>query len=62
MGRVERVKSRGRDGWEIESFALYPPSHKRGKPAPLVLNVHGGPHGYHPGRGWIEFQSLAAAG
>jgi len=62
MGRVERVKSRGRDGWEIESFALYPPGYKRGKAIPLVLNVHGGPHGYHPGRGWIEFQSLAAAG
>ncbi|MCH8814244.1 MAG: S9 family peptidase [Chloroflexi bacterium] len=62
LGRVERVKSRGRDGLEIESFALYPAGYKRGKAIPLALNVHGGPHGYHPSRGWSDFQSLAAAG
>ncbi|MFQ5471682.1 MAG: alpha/beta fold hydrolase [Dehalococcoidia bacterium] len=62
LGRVERVKSRGRDGLEIESFALYPPGYKRGKAIPLALNVHGGPHSHHPGRSWSDFQSLAGAG
>lgn len=63
MGRVERVKSRGRDGLEIESFALYPPGYKRGAAIPLALSVHGGPHGYNPERSrWSDFQSLAGAG
>ncbi len=62
-GRLERLTYRAPDGLEIEAFVLYPRDYKRRRPYPLAVNVHGGPHGYHPGcRAWIELQSLAAAG
>jgi len=62
-GRLERISYAAPDGLEIEAFVMYPPGHRRGKKYPLALNVHGGPHSFHPGvRAWIEFQSLAAAG
>ena len=63
MGRLERMTYKAADGLEIEAFVLYPPAHKDGRPYPLAVNVHGGPHSFHPGsRAWIELQSLAAAG
>jgi len=62
-GKIERVNYNAADGLEIEAFALYPPDYKRGKRYPLAVNVHGGPHSFHPGsRSWVEFQSLAAEG
>jgi dipeptidyl aminopeptidase/acylaminoacyl peptidase len=63
LGRLERLSYHAPDGLEIEAFALYPPDYRRGKSYPLAVNVHGGPHSFHPGsRAWIELQSLAAAG
>src|SRR5438132_1456937 len=62
-GRLERMTYNSQDGLEIEGFVLYPPNYKRGRSYPLAVNVHGGPHSFHPGsRAWIEFHSLAAAG
>ena len=63
FGRVRRVRYKASDGLPIEGFLVFPPGFKRGKPAPLLMNVHGGPHGYHP----MSFnpmitQSKAAAG
>lgn len=61
--RFERMSCRAPDGLEIESFILYPPDYRTGRRYSLALNVHGGPHSFHPGsRSWVEFQSLAAAG
>jgi dipeptidyl aminopeptidase/acylaminoacyl peptidase len=60
---VERISYLSPDGWQIEAFVVYPPEYRKDRRFPLALNVHGGPHSFHPGcRAWIQFQSLAAAG
>ena len=62
-GRLERMTYKAPDGLEIEAFVLYPPDYRSKRQYPLAVNVHGGPHSFHPGsRAWIEFHSLAAAG
>lgn len=51
-----------RDGREVHAWLLLPPGERAGKPLPLILSIHGGPHGMY---GWVychEFQVLAAAG
>ncbi len=63
LGRVRRMTHRAPDGWEIESFVLYPPNYQRGRRYPTVLEIHGGPHGMHPSAtSLLPYQSLAAAG
>ncbi len=62
IGRVRRMTYAGADGLEIEAFVVYPPSYQRGKRYPLALQIHGGPHSYHPLGFSVPFQSLAAAG
>ncbi|HUF53708.1 MAG TPA: S9 family peptidase [Dehalococcoidia bacterium] len=64
LGDVRRVTCKAAaDGAEIESFAMYPPDYKRGKKYPLAINVHGGPHSFHPGpRAMTEFHALTARG
>jgi len=63
LGATRRVVHRAPDGLPIESFVLYPPDYKPGRRYPLVLNIHGGPHGQHPTRGFgMRPQALAGAG
>jgi dipeptidyl aminopeptidase/acylaminoacyl peptidase len=56
------------DGLPIEAFVLYPPNHssrkgRRGKRHPLIVSIHGGPHGSHPAIfNPLEAQIYAAAG
>lgn len=60
---LERISYSGADAWEIEAFVMYPRGYRKGRRYPLAVNVHGGPHSFHPGcRSWIEFQSLASKG
>ncbi len=50
------------DGLELQGWLLRPPGASEARPAPLVLEVHGGPNGMY---GWTfmhEFQLLCAAG
>ena len=61
LGATKRVTSRTEDGTETESFVVYPPDYKSGKRYPLVLSIHGGPHGMHPQSGF-GFQEQAWAG
>jgi dipeptidyl aminopeptidase/acylaminoacyl peptidase len=62
-GTLERAEYKAPDGLPIEAFVLFPPDYRRKKPCPLAINVHGGPHSFHPGsRAWAEMQSLAGAG
>jgi dipeptidyl aminopeptidase/acylaminoacyl peptidase len=62
-GGIERMTHEGADGLEIESFVVYPPDYRTGRRYPVAVNVHGGPHGFHPGwRAWTEIHSLAARG
>ncbi len=58
----ERVEFTGADGWRIEGWLLKPRGFDVSKKWPLVLEVHGGPHGAY-GHGFFhEFQVLAGRG
>lgn len=43
--KVTRRKFKA-DGKEIDGWLILPPGHDKGKAAPLLLDVHGGPHSY----------------
>ncbi len=45
LGGVENVTYKGADGTDIQMFIVYPPDFDPGKKYPLVLMIHGGPHG-----------------
>ena len=58
----ERVEFTGADGWKIEGWLMKPRGFDAAKKWPLVLEVHGGPHGAY-GHGFFhEFQVLAGRG
>ena len=57
------MKYKGPDDLAIEAFTLYPPGYQKAKRYPIVLEIHGGPHGFHPSpMSFLPYQSLAAAG
>jgi len=58
----ERVEFRGADGWTIEGWLLRPRDFDPEKSWPLVLEVHGGPHGAYGHAFFHEFQVLAGRG
>ena len=63
LGDIRRTTCKGPGGLTIESFVMYPPDYQREKRYPLALNVHGGPHSFHPGsRAMTEFHALTARG
>jgi len=63
LAPVRRSSHIALDGRRIESFVMYPPGYVKGKPAPLVLEIHGGPHGWHPQVVLLGlYQMLAARG
>jgi dipeptidyl aminopeptidase/acylaminoacyl peptidase len=65
LASCRRIVSVAPDGTESESFLLLPPGAAKTARRPLVLDVHGGPHGWHPGTfttTWAISQTLAGAG
>ena len=63
FARTERMTYEAADGLEIEAFVMYPPDYQQGKPYPVALEIHGGPHSAHPSPfALLHLQSLAAAG
>jgi dipeptidyl aminopeptidase/acylaminoacyl peptidase len=58
---AQRLAFTGPDGWEIEGWLMRPPGAAIG-PVPLILNIHGGPHGCHGLAFNLEWQAQAAAG
>jgi dipeptidyl aminopeptidase/acylaminoacyl peptidase len=63
LAPLRRITSRSSDGTVIESYILYPPGFGQGNPAPTVLEIHGGPHSWHPQGAMMPlYQALAAAG
>lgn len=48
LAPAERRVHTAADGTEIESFVLRPTGAGRRTATPLVLDIHGGPHGFHP--------------
>jgi dipeptidyl aminopeptidase/acylaminoacyl peptidase len=62
LGEVEEFWYPSFDGLRIQGWIVKPPSFDPGRPHPLVLEIHGGPHAAY-GMGFFhEFQVLAAAG
>lgn len=58
----EHVEFTGADGWKIDGWMLKPRGFDAAKKWPMVLEVHGGPHGAY-GHGFFhEFQVLAGRG
>ncbi len=64
LGDVEEVRFAGANGDEMQAWLVFPPGHDRAQPAPLVQNIHGGPHGIY-GDHWFyrwNAQAFAAGG
>lgn len=50
------------DGVKVQTWVVKPPRLKRGRKAPAMLEVHGGPHAQYGVGFFHEFQVLAASG
>jgi dipeptidyl aminopeptidase/acylaminoacyl peptidase len=65
LARPRRITYAGADGWPIEALVLHPPAYQSGKRYPLSLQIHGGPHAFHPAPAAgaiVQYQMQAAAG
>ena len=58
----ERMEFTGADGWKVEGWLLKPPGFDPGRRWPLVMEIHGGPHGEYSWAFFHEFQVLASCG
>ncbi|MEO0339587.1 MAG: S9 family peptidase [Bacteroidota bacterium] len=60
LGEVEEVWYKSKDGTKVQGWIVKPPQFDPSKKYPLVLRIHGGPHGmYHVGFNY-NFQLHAA--
>ncbi|MGG3923938.1 S9 family peptidase, partial [Geobacillus thermodenitrificans] len=50
------------DGWDIQGWIMKPPRLGDGEKAPLVVEIHGGPHTMYGFTFFHEFQLLASSG
>ncbi|AST00969.1 peptidase [Geobacillus thermocatenulatus] len=50
------------DGWEIQGWIMKPPELGEGEKAPLVVEIHGGPHAMYGFTFFHEWQLLASRG
>ncbi len=57
----ERYRPRADDGTLLDAWLIRPKAPREAKP-PLVLEIHGGPHGAYGHTFFLEFQILAAQG
>jgi dipeptidyl aminopeptidase/acylaminoacyl peptidase len=62
LGAVEDFTSTSKDGTEVHSVVIKPPSYTAGKPYPMLLMIHGGPNGQDEHGFYFERQWLAANG
>ena len=62
IAEPEGVHFTGADGWAIEGWLLKPRGFDAARTWPLVLEVHGGPHGAYGHSFFHEFQVLAGRG
>jgi len=63
LGKVERIRYDSKDGTSIDGWVVLPPGYDARKgPYPLVLTIHGGPHGDYTSAFAFEEQLIAAAG
>jgi dipeptidyl aminopeptidase/acylaminoacyl peptidase len=62
-GKVERIRYDSKDGTSIDGWVVLPPGYDpQGRTYPLVLTIHGGPHGAFTSGFSFEEQLIAAAG
>ncbi|MGH9837421.1 MAG: prolyl oligopeptidase family serine peptidase [Blastocatellia bacterium] len=63
LARAERILFPSKDGTQIEGWVVLPPGYNAaaGK-HPMILNIHGGPHGAYGNGFSFPFQLLAANG
>jgi dipeptidyl aminopeptidase/acylaminoacyl peptidase len=62
LGEVEELHYSSKDGTAVSGWIVKPPAFEGGKKYPLILEIHGGPHGmYNVGFNFM-FQSFAADG
>lgn len=57
-----RVPSYNEDKWDVHGWIMKPPFAEPGAKYPMVLQIHGGPHGMYGDSFFHEFQALAARG
>jgi len=62
IAQPERHQFTAPDGWMIEGWLLKPDAFDAGKLHPLVLEIHGGPHGQYGYAFFHELQILAGMG
>ncbi len=60
--RQEVVYWKGASGWDIDGMLIYPLDYNEGVRYPLILDVHGGPHGAYYNTYSAEAQRWAARG
>ena len=62
LSMPEELWATSGDGTRIQAWLLRPPASEPGPPAPLVLEIHGGPHAQYGNGFMLEFQVLAGLG
>jgi dipeptidyl aminopeptidase/acylaminoacyl peptidase len=63
LGKTERISFDSVDGTPVEGWVTLPPNYSStGGPYPLILNIHGGPHGAYASSFSFLHQLQAAAG
>ena len=56
LGRQETIRYAARDGKEIEGILVHPVGAKKGRAAPMIVMVHGGPENHYR-NGWLTWYS-----
>jgi dipeptidyl aminopeptidase/acylaminoacyl peptidase len=62
LGASEKFQYRAADGQELDGWLIYPYGYEKGKKYPLVLLVHGGPHGAYGSTFMFSAQFFASNG
>jgi dipeptidyl aminopeptidase/acylaminoacyl peptidase len=60
--KVERIRYDSKDGTSIDGWVVLPPGYNTSRSYPLILTIHGGPHGAYTSGFAFEEQLFAAAG
>ena len=62
LAKAEAITWKGADGWTIDGVLTYPLDYQPGQRVPLILQVHGGPHGRYSKTFSTGTQTWAARG
>jgi len=62
VASVEALPFKGADGTDIEAFLTLPPNRAAGTTHPLIVAIHGGPHGQHGPAFNLKAQVYASKG